>query len=267
MNSKLKFPDLSKNKLRKISSLKTKKGRKKEAEFIAEGLRLVKEGLDSNYKCELILVTHRFMKLNPDFIDMLNILDKDIRTVRENDFPKITDTKNPQGIAAVFKSASFTNDLKITSEKIIALEKISEPGNLGTILRNCAWFGFDNVLLSSGTADVFNPKVLRASMGAVFHLNIFTPVDFYKEIGNLQSQGFKAIYTDLRGENIFMYSPPDKYIMIFSNEANGPSPEIKNIADGSVTIPRIGNMESLNVASASAVILAELTKDKVAFKK
>ncbi len=258
-----KLPVVSKNKLKKISFLKTKKGRKEERKFIAEGLRLVKEGLESNYQCETILVTEKFVNKHSEFTDVIEILTEKVSLVTEKDFRKITDTKNPQGIAAIFRIKENLSEIKLKDKLVVALEDITDPGNLGTVLRNCAWFGIDEVLISNNTADIYNPKVLRASMGAVFHLNIFRTQKFYDELESVKNKGYALVYTDLVGENIFEFLSPDKLIVVFSNEAFGPSPELKVISDNSLTIPKVGRIESLNVASASAVIIAELTKQAV----
>ncbi len=258
-----KLPAVSKNKLKKISFLKTKKGRKEEGKFIAEGLRLVKEGLESNYKCETILVTGEFINKHPGFTDTVEILTEKVFLVTNKDFGKISSTKNPQGIAAVFQMQKNFNSIKLKNEFVVALEDITEPGNLGTVLRNCAWFGIDEVLISNNCADVYNPKVLRASMGAVFHLDIFRTKNFYDELETAKNKGYELVYTDLNGENIFEFSAPKKVIVVFSNEAAGPTQKLKKIAGVSVTIPKYGVMESLNVASASAVVLAEITNQKV----
>ena len=255
------FLALSKNQLKKISFLKTKKGRKEESKFVAEGLRLVKEGIESNYKCEMIIATPEFVNKHPGFTDLLNILTENVRVTDVKSFGKITDTKNPQGIAAVFCSQPLYSQTEFSGNKIVALENISDPGNLGTVLRNCAWFGVEEVLLSENSAEIYNPKVLRASMGAVFHLNISVSKKFYDELKIFRNNGYSIVYTDLKGESIFKFNAPEKMIIGFSNEANGPSEELKNISDKVITIPRLGRIESLNVASASAVILAELTKD------
>ncbi len=258
------LPTVSKNKLKKISFLKTKKGRREEGKFIAEGLRLVKEGLESNYKCETILVTKEFVNKQPEFTDVIEILTEKVSLIEEKDFGKITDTKNPQGIAAIFHIRENIGEIKLKDKLIIALENITDPGNLGTILRNCAWFGIDEVLISNNSADVYNPKVLRASMGAIFHLNIFRSKKFYDVLEHSKNKGYKLFYADLIGENIFDFTPPEKMIIAFSNEAFGPSTELKAISENSLTIPKAGRIESLNVASASAVIMAELINRNVA---
>jgi TrmH family RNA methyltransferase len=148
------------------------------------------------------------------------------------------------------------------SNLIVALDNISDPGNAGTIIRNCDWFGIKELILGENCVELYNPKVLRASMGSVFHLEISETQNLIDTLKKLKEKGYSIICTDMKGENVFKYYLGEKSIIIFSNEAAGPSQEILNLADKKITIPQIGNAESLNVASASAVILAEFTKRK-----
>jgi RNA methyltransferase, TrmH family len=252
---------ISKKELQYYSSLLTKKHRQAENKFIVEGKKSVLEGLNSSYKCETVFVTNKFSEENDDTIAGIVKMKKKIETLKQKDFLKIADTETPQGIAAVFvkpkllfSQASFTDD-KI----ILMLDNISDPGNLGTIIRNCDWFGVKNVFLSDNIVDYTNPKVIRASMGSVFHLNLFEDVK-PNMLNDLKGKDFEIICADTEGENVFTYRSDKKKILLLSSEAHGPSKEIENLSDKKICIPRIGKAESLNVASASAVMLAVLTK-------
>ncbi len=249
---------ISKNELKYFSGLLKKKFREKEQKFIAEGERIVEEGLKSNFKCEKIIVTHEFYKKKQNFLDEL-ITDKSLLfIIKIQEFKKISDTVNSQGIIAVFQFPNRINQFKhIGTNLVVCLENISDPGNVGTILRNCDWFGIDNIILLKGCAEVYNPKTIRASMGAVFHLNIFNEIEF-NSLSALKRKGYKILTADLKGENIYSFRFPEKSIIIFSNEALGPSQNLFNISDYLITIPKYGNAESMNVASASAVILSRL---------
>jgi TrmH family RNA methyltransferase len=139
------------------------------------------------------------------------------------------------------------------------LDNISDPGNLGSIIRNCDWFGVKNILLSEAIADYTNPKVIRSSMGSIFHINFFEGIDSQKLL-ELKKREYEILCADLEGENVFTYKSVKKKILILSSESHGPSEEIEFVTDKKICIPRIGNAESLNVASASAVLMAILTK-------
>ena len=251
---------ISNNELKYYASLLNKKYRKIENKFLIEGKKIVEEGLASNYDCEKVFITGKFEETNPEFIKKIRMSKVQVEVLRSVEFQKISDTKAPQGIAAVLKKKSTAFSPSHIKDKILVyLEDISDPGNLGTIIRNCNWFGINNILLSKESAEIYNPKVLRASMGSVFHLNIFSDITL-KEISDLKNIGYTYICSDTEGKDVFDFSWDDNIILFLSNESKGPSQELLSITDHKITIPRKGKAESLNVASASAVILAALTK-------
>ncbi|KAA0238075.1 MAG: RNA methyltransferase [Chlorobiota bacterium] len=172
---------ISKNELQYYSSLLTKKHRKSEKKFIVEGKKSVSEGLNSSYNCEIIFITHKFADEDDDVISELSNVRTKIISLKQKEFEKISDTKTPQGIAAVFAKSEleFSPELLSNEKLIVMLDNISDPGNLGTILRTCDWFGVKNILLSDNIVDFTNPKVIRSSMGSVFHVNIFEKKCFY----------------------------------------------------------------------------------------
>jgi len=252
---------ISKNELQYYSSLLSKKYRKKENKFIVEGKKSVLEGINSSYKCEIVFITNRFSEENEEMVADIASSKNIFVTLKQKEFEKISDTKTPQGIAAVFNKPThiFEKVYSFNDKLIIMLDNISDPGNLGTIIRNCDWFGIKNILLSENIVDYTNPKVIRSSMGSVFHVNLFEEVGA-KSLLKLKSQGYEILCADTTGENIFTYRSNKKKILILSSEAHGPSKEFLEISDKKICIPKIGNAESLNVASASAVLLAILTK-------
>lgn len=250
---------ITKTELKYYQSLLQKKIRRDENKFFVEGKRIVEEGLQSKFKCEIIFHSTSFKENNLNFIKQIQNKVR-IEILKEKDFDKISETKHSQGIAAVFHKRKSDENFQERSQIIIALENISDPGNAGTIIRNCDWFGIKEVIWGENCVELFNPKVLRASMGSIFHLNNTESPKLLSTLTDLKKKGFSIICSDLDGENVFNYKSNEKIILILSSEASGPSKEILNIADKKITIPKIGNAESLNVASASAIILAELTK-------
>lgn len=251
---------LTKKELKYYSSLLNKKDRQEKQKFLVEGEKLIDEAIESNFICELIISSFNYAEKNSSTIKELQ--KRKIRTeiIKQNDFGKISDTKTPQGIVGVFQFPQTNSNIIRDDKLIVALENISDPGNLGTIIRNCDWFGIKNILLSPECAEIYNPKVIRASAGSVFHIGISELNDFYSELNNLKKLGYKILCADLNGENIFNFEQKKKFIVAFSNEAHGPSSKLLNITDHIITIPRLGKAESLNVASASAVILSKLTQ-------
>jgi RNA methyltransferase, TrmH family len=251
---------LTKNRLKYYSSLLNKKNRTTENKFLVEGQKLIMEAIDSGYCCETILIHSQSVDENQDLIKQLNKKKIINEEVRSSDFVKLCDTKNPQGVIGVFQIKPQCEPTFENEKLIVAMESISDPGNVGTIIRNCDWFGVKNILLNPDCAEVYNPKVIRASAGSVFHLNIFEEKDFYNALKEQQRNGFVIICADLNGENLYTFNDKRKTILVLSNEANGPTDKLLEICDSKITIPKIGKAESLNVASASAVILSTLTK-------
>jgi TrmH family RNA methyltransferase len=252
---------ISTNELKYYSSLLHKKYRKIESKFLIEGKKIVEEAIASNYDCEKVFITAKLEETNPELIKKIRSYKIPVELIKSVEFQRISDTKAPQGVAAVLKkkSKAFLAS-RIKDNILVYLEDISDPGNVGTIIRNCDWFGIKNILLSKESAEIYNPKVLRASMGSVFHLNIFEDITL-NEITNLKNSGYKFVCSDIEGKNVFDFKWNDKIILFLSNESEGPSKELLTITDHKITIPRSGKAESLNVASASAILLAVLTNN------
>jgi TrmH family RNA methyltransferase len=246
---------ISKNKLKYYSSLIRKKDRDIHKKFIAEGLKVIEEGLKSSYKCEVVLITTEYENKNEEFPRKYDVA---IETVNEEDFAKLTDTVTPQGVAAVFNYPDRKDVNKIKSRLVVCLENIADPGNLGTIVRNCDWFGVTDVVLSKNCADAFSPKTVRASMGSIFHVNVYDDTELVNFIEEYKKKGYTALCADTEGEDLYAYPAGRNNIVILASEAHGPSVDIMRISDSRITIPRFGQGESLNVACASAVILSRL---------
>lgn len=252
---------LTKNELKYYSSLLQKKIRTEEKKFLVEGEKLIHEAVDSGLKCEIIISSHLFYEKNKHAVDQFEKSAERVEIVKQIDFEKLCDTKTPQGIVGVFAFPKQSKQIDRNEKVIAAMENVSDPGNMGTILRNCDWFGIVDILISEDCAEVFSPKVIRSSAGSVFHLNIIEPESFYAELQNLKKDGYKILCADLNGEDVYKLKKNSKTILVLANEANGPSPKILELSDKIVTIPRKGKAESLNVASASAVLFSELTRD------
>ena len=246
------------NELKYYSSLLQKKYRQKEKKFIVEGDKLVTEGIESGLVPEVIFTTQSFYNAQHDYFNSL--ADFRVERIRAADFRRLTDTKNPQEVVAVF---SFRKNKKgtegIRSDIVVYLDNISDPGNTGTILRNCDWFGITDVLLSENSVELYNPKVVRSTMGSLFHLNIYLDAAA-GHIEKLRAKGYKVICSDIQGEDLYSFDFPEKAVIVLSSEAHGPGNDIRELSDYTISIPKKGKAESLNVASASAVILALLTR-------
>lgn len=248
---------ITKNQLKYYSSLNQKKFREKEKKFIVEGTKSVFEGIKSGFVPETVFYTPAFASSNQNLLDEISNLN--LMEANAPDFRRLANTESPQGICAAFIKKEITLDPKKIKDKIIVyVDNISDPGNLGTILRTCDWFGINKILLSKNSVEYLNPKVVRSSMGSIFHLNVFENV-LIEHLMEFKNKDYKLICSDIKGKSIFDYKNDRKLIVTLSNESAGPSNEVKNITDDFLTIPSKGKAESLNVSSASAIILALLT--------
>ncbi len=239
---------VSKNQLKLITSLQQKKYRVANQLFFAEGIKVIQELVESNFE-----LVHLFTTQN-DFDEVSNTK-KTI--IQESDLKKISALATPNTCLALFEIPK--NKEIIESGLIIALDSIRDPGNLGTILRLCDWFGIDQIICSKQTVDIYNPKVVQATMGSIARVNV-NYIDLEAFISETKLPVFG---TFMDGENIYKSVLPQEGIIIMGNEANGISPELELLVKNRLTIPRFGTIqktESLNVATATAIILSEFRR-------
>ena len=237
---------LSKNHLKLITSLSQKKYRHKYKLFVVEGVKVVQEFLNSSYELEILFSTESSFSYLDNFIE-----------VSEQELKKISSLKTPNKVIALFKIPVEKNSSP--SGLIVALDAINDPGNLGTIIRLCDWFGVDKLLCSKETVDCYNTKVVQSSMGSLTRVAI-SYIDL-KEY--LLSVSIPIFIADMDGDNIYEMKPPASAVLVMGNEANGISNSIKQIVSTKITIPRYGNSqltESLNVATATAILLSEFRR-------
>ena len=239
---------LSKNHIKLITSLQQKKYRQKHKLFVAEGVKVVNELLNSTFEVEQLFATD-------DFVVSSEI--KSVVLVSETELKKISQLKNPNKVLGLFKIPAE----KITENKglIVALDAINDPGNLGTIIRLCDWFGVQKLVCSTTTVDCYNQKVVQASMGSLTRLEIiYTDLEAF-----LNQTKLPSFIADMDGENVYKSSLPKEAVLVMGNEANGVSDAIRNIVDAKISIPRFGKTqetESLNVATATAILLSEFKR-------
>ena len=239
---------VSKNQIKLITSLQQKKYRIANKLFFAEGVKGIQELLDSNFELE-----HLYTTLN-DFEVVFN----DRKSIiSDNDLKKISALATPNSCLAVFRMPVEKPIIEIGL--ILALDSIRDPGNLGTILRLSDWFGIQQVVCSKETVDIFNPKVIQATMGSIGRVNVN-----YIDLNSFLVQTTLPIFgTFMEGDNIYKSNLPQQGIIIMGNEANGISVELEKLVQNRLTIPRFGNnqkTESLNVATATAIVLSEFRR-------
>ena len=247
----------SKNRLKYLASLSKKKQRKIEGKFIVEGVRALYEGLNSDYVCEEVFIDAEHSGKVNDLIELSESKGIPVTFVSGEEIKKIADTKSPQSVAALFRVKSNSN---LSGGKfIVALDDVADPGNLGTIIRTCDWFGVENILISANSVDLFNPKVIRSTMGSIFHINYEIADDLSSKLNEIKSKGYKILAADMSGKSVKEAGKIEsKVVLVLGSEAFGVSTEVMKTADYAVSSPGNGKAESLNVAVAGAILIYEL---------
>lgn len=242
-----------------IKGLDLKKNRDESREFIVEGIKMAKEAISSEYNIKKIIICEELLR------DEFDANGHEVEFVSKQVFEYISDTKSPQGIMLILSRKNIElenliNDGKI-HKTIFALDTVQDPGNLGTIIRSLDCAGIDTLLLSEGSADAYNSKVVRSTMGAIFRVNILPEIDFKKELMRLKESGYKIIVTSLENsENLFEYEFQAKNVIVIGNESNGVSREIQELADDKIRIPMVGKTESLNAGVAASLMAYEVLR-------
>ena len=239
---------VSKNQIKLITSLQQKKYRFANQLFFAEGIKVIQELVESNFE-----LVHLYTIQN-DF-DEVSTDKKTI--IPESDLKKISALARPNTCLAVFKIPAEKEILE--SGLILALDSIRDPGNLGTILRLCDWFGIEQLICSKDAVDIYNPKVVQATMGSISRVNVnYVDLETFINKTKLDVYG-----TFMVGTNIYKTDLPQEGIIVMGNEANGISAELEKVIKHRLTIPRFGKLqkaESLNVATATAIVLSEFRR-------
>ena len=233
-------------------SLKDRKGRKETGCFLVEGRKMVEEALASAFSIDAILVdADRAAEFSlPRHIPVF--------TMPSHVLAAVCDTKTPQGIAAVVRMA----DVQLTGSRLVAMDGVQDPGNVGTIIRTADAAGFDGVILSTQCADVFSPKVLRATMGSIFRMGIRVTEDLPGVLAELVQEGASVLSSQLDGEPFYQRSPlKERFVLVIGSEGNGVTDEVKAVATHKVKLPMRGGAESLNAAVAAGIMMYALTRE------
>ncbi len=239
---------LSKNQIKLITSLQQKKYRQSNQLFIAEGVKVIQELLESNFVLEHLYCTSPLFK---------SVAESKKTLISEEELKKLSSLSTANNCLALFKIPN--NQPLQTNAIIVALDDIRDPGNMGTIIRLCDWFGIHQIVCSNETVDVYNPKVVQATMGSISRVNV-TYLDLPKYLKEVKAPVFG---TFMDGKNIYKEQLPKEGVLIFGNEANGISEEVELLVKTKLAIPRFGALqktESLNVATATAIFLSEFKR-------
>ncbi len=240
---------VSKNQIKLITSLQHKKYRQEHQLFLAEGVKVIQELLLSNTVLEHLFVTE-------SLFDQVAVAQKTL--LREEDMKKITALNSPSSCLAIFKIPK--DNIIQTNGLILALDDIRDPGNLGTIIRLCDWFGLTQLVCSKETVDLYNPKVVQATMGSITRVQVN-----YVDLNDFITKSSLPVYgTFMDGVNVYQEKLPSEGILVLGNEANGISTALEKNIKNRIAIPRFGAIqktESLNVATATAIFLSEFKRN------
>lgn len=249
---------ISKNKIKLIQSTSAKKERDKTGLFTVEGNKSVTEFL-RYFTCELLVAENEWVEQNRELLSNV----KEIVEVTHDELRRASMLKNPQNVLGLFKQRKEHLDIKsLAGQLSIYLDDIQDPGNLGTIIRIADWYGIHDIICSMGTADVYNPKTIQATMGALcrVHLHYVQGNDFFKSL----PKGIRIYGTFLEGENIYHKELTEHGIIVMGNEGNGISDEVRHLVTDKLFIPSFPpgeqTSESLNVAIATAITCSEFRR-------
>jgi TrmH family RNA methyltransferase len=240
---------LSNRQIKLINSLHSKKGRKDNLKFLVEGEKVINELFNSNWKIDFIL-------LNEKYID-LKFKDVEVYYLKEEEINKLSSLQtNTFGIAVV-EMKSTNCDYNALKGTYLFLDGIRDPGNLGTIIRLCDWYGIQKIFVSGDTTEFYNPKTIISTMGSFTRIEVIT-IELEELIKKIPQ--FTIIGTFLNGQSIYQYEFPKDQIIVLGNESQGIRPEIESYISQKITIPKIGEAESLNVAISTAIVLDNIIR-------
>ncbi len=232
-------------------ALQERKGRLKLGAFLAEGDKMTREALSSAWPVrEILLAEGRAL---PDWVPA----GREVVRLSAHVFDAVSGTRTPQGLAAVVEMAPKPAQ----GRRLLALDAVQDPGNVGTILRTADAAGFTGALIGPGCADVFSPKVLRSTMGSIFRVGLSFPPSLPDALTALRESGYSVLSSQLDGEPFYDRTDvADTLVLLIGNEGNGVSAEARAVATHRLRLPMRGGAESLNAAVAAAIMMYDLTR-------
>lgn len=248
--------------IKEIKSLYDKKGRRNLGAFLLEGLRLIEDAISSGAAIRYFVVSDSFAEKSLKVVSARP--GTKVMTIPDDLFARVSETQSPQGIMAAVDIPAYEQDSVLSRiSRLMVLENLQDPGNLGTIIRSADACGFDGILLSKDSVDPYNPKVVRSTMGSLFRVPVLIPDDFYGTLKDLQAQGIRVIAAHPRDAvPCWEADLSDRLALVIGNEGNGLSEELLRLADCTIMIPMEGKAESLNASSAASILLYESMRQK-----
>ncbi|MGB6152704.1 MAG: RNA methyltransferase [Pricia sp.] len=227
--------------------MQQKKFRNQHGLFVVEGIKMVRELISSHFEVHGIFTTDA---------SVVSDYEGEVETITEEQLRKMSGFANPNTVIGVFEIAKV--ERPDSDGWLLAVDTLRDPGNLGTIIRLCDWFGIEYVVCSEKTVDCYNPKTLQATMGSIARVKVG-----YTDLPAFLKQAELPVYgAFMEGENVYTAKMPEKGILVVGNESNGITPEVQALVSQKISIPQYGkaSAESLNVASATAILLNEIRR-------
>lgn len=248
---------------KEVKLLHKRKNRDERKLFFIEGIRFVKEAIQEDINIKYIIISDK-LKDDKEVNEILKNAKVNIYIATDKIIKELSDTDTPQGIIAVIPYLQFLDDTKDNKNNTyLILDSVQDPGNMGTIIRTADATGVNKIILSKGCVDIYNPKVLRATMGSIFRTNIVLVDELRCYIRELKNQNFMVFAAHLGGvKNYFEVNLKNNVAIVIGNEANGIREEVANECSGLIKIPMLGKIESLNAGVSASVILYEILRQK-----
>lgn len=250
--------------VKKIRKLKDKKYRDELGVYVIEGIKVIEEAINENVEIEKIVICEDCTEdsIIPQKL-MYAIAKYNCIYVSKKVFEVLTDVVAPQGILAIVRRPEKNEKIDYNAELILALDGIQDPGNLGTILRTADSVNLNQIIVTKNTADCYNPKVVRSTMGAILRIKIIETESLVNTLKEAKKNKFKIVATSLDTQNNIYDIDYNKKVIVIGNEANGVTKEVQSMADNKVKIPMLGKTESLNASVATGIMLYEYVRQKI----
>ena len=252
---------IAKSRLKNMLALRYKKFRDEQNLFLIEGYRLCQEALQSDFKVETLLIHSD--SLSPQNLNEITKLAQyqqvEIFEIQQSEVKRLAETVNSQGVFCIVQQKKIELDTVLNKDNqlIVIISEGQDPGNVGTIIRTCDWFGITAIFLSKGTVELYNPKVIRSTMGSIFHLQIVEQVELDNLLPRLSQMGYHIFGTDVNGQyNYNQTNYPRPLALVIGNENKGINNNLFKYFDRTIKIPSYGKAESLNMAIATSIIIS-----------
>lgn len=245
-----------------VKKLKEKKYRDEYNEFLIEGIKIIEEALSEKAKIKTVIICEdcKNQSAIPSEL-MYEVAKLDCVYVSEKVFLTMSDVTNPQGIMAIIeKEKNEDTKIDFSQDNYLILDNVQDPGNMGTIIRTCDSLNMKQIIVSKGAADIYNPKVVRSTMGAIFRVKVFESDNLIKTLKEMKKHKIKVYCTDLKTDKSIYGVDYKKSAIVIGNEASGVSKEVIEESTESIKIPMLGKTESLNAAIATSIILYEVNR-------